>query len=86
MNPRVKGVTPLSDFRLRLVFTDDQVRIFDVKPLLSYPIYQPLTSLPYFNRVRAELGTVSWPNEEDICPDRLFLESQPATDRDLSVS
>lgn len=86
MNPRVSQVTPLPDFRLQLVFADGQIRIFDVRPLFNYPIYQTLKSIPYFNQVKAELGTVTWPNEEDICPDRLFLDSKPATDIDLALS
>ncbi len=32
MNPRVKEVKPLNNYELRLIFTNGEEKIFDVKP------------------------------------------------------
>jgi len=76
MNPRAKGVKPLSQYVLEVEFTSGEIRRFDMKALLHYPIYQPLKEQSYFERVFVSGGIVQWPNEEDISPDLLYLDSR----------
>lgn len=75
MNPRVVSVQPVEDFRLALVFDDQQCRLFDCRPLLSLGVFSQLSDPEYFRKVRAFNGTVVWPHEQDICPDTLFEDS-----------
>lgn len=75
MNPRVKSVTTLSDYRLKIVFTNGRVGLYDCKPLLSFGVFAELQDEHYFRQVKAEMGTVVWPHEQDICPDTLYLDS-----------
>lgn len=75
MNPRVKEVFPLDDYKLRLVFTNGEVKLFDAKPYLNIGIFKELKDIKAFNAVRPDLGTVSWENGQDLCPDTLYLES-----------
>jgi len=79
MNPRVADVKPLDDYRLDMVFTNHERRLFDVKPYLTIGIFQELQDAVVFNSVRAFNGTVVWPNEIDLDPDTLYLDSQPVT-------
>ncbi|WP_287693319.1 MULTISPECIES: DUF2442 domain-containing protein [unclassified Microcystis] len=44
-------------------------------PLLDFGIFQELKNKQYFNQVKILDGTVTWPNEQDICPDTLYLDS-----------
>jgi len=39
-----------------------------------------LQNFGYFQQARVEMGTVSWPHEQDFCPDTLYLESVPVND------
>jgi hypothetical protein len=75
MNPRVKSVKPLSGYRLEIVFTDGETGVYDCRPLLDFGVFAELRDEAYFQQVRAELGTVSWPHEQDICPDTLYVDS-----------
>lgn len=75
MNPRIDAVQPLADHRLRLHFTDGQVRIFDMRPYLGIGIFSELRDPAMFNTATASLGTVTWANGADLCPDTLFLGS-----------
>jgi hypothetical protein len=85
---RVRKVTPLDGFTLRLEFTDGSERTLDMEPYLKGPIFEPLKrDIALFRSVRVdeELGTIVWPNGADVCPDVLVhgrtpvaLETSPA--------
>lgn len=78
MNPRAKKAKALSGFQIEVEFTNGEIRYFDVTPLLSFPVYQPLKERNLFEKVFVSQGIVQWPNEVDISPDLLFLESRAA--------
>jgi hypothetical protein len=63
------------DFTLDLTFDDGSVRRFDMKPYLDYPVFQRLKDVNYFRKIRVEFDTVQWPDEQDISPETLYLES-----------
>lgn len=79
MNPRVAGVKPLDNYLLNMVFTNHERRLFDVKPYLTIGIFRELRDTVVFNSAKAFNGTVVWPNEIDLDPDTLYLDSQPVT-------
>lgn len=72
---KVIAVKANDDFSLDLNFNDGTVRRFDAKPYLNYPVFRELNDLSYFKQVRLAFGTVQWPNEQDISPETLYLES-----------
>jgi len=75
MNPRVKNVKPNSDYTLILTFTNDEVRVFDMKPYLGKGVFKELKDIRLFNSVRPFLGSIQWKNGQDLCPDTLYMES-----------
>jgi len=75
MNPRVKQVLALDNYKLSLVFTNGERGIYDCSSLLEFGVFKELKKYHYFNQVKAINGTVIWPHEQDICPDTLYLES-----------
>ncbi len=75
MNPRVKKVKSNSDYTLTLTFTNEEVKIFDVKPYLEKGIFRELKNLSLFNSVKPFLGSIQWKNGQDLCPDTLYLDS-----------
>ena len=76
MNPRVKSVTPTNDYMLEILFSNNEKKKFDVKPYLNFGLFSELKALPLFQTATAKLGTVTWENGLDICPDTLYLESK----------
>jgi len=72
---KVVAVRANDDFSLDLKFNDGSARRFDVKPYLEYGIFNELKDKDYFRRVKVAFGTVQWPNEQDISPETLYLES-----------
>lgn len=77
MNPRVKQVFANSDYTIDIIFDNDEMRIFDVKPYLDKGIFKDLVNKNRFNSVRPVLGSIRWEGGQDFCPDTLYLESKP---------
>ncbi|HML89906.1 MAG TPA: DUF2442 domain-containing protein [Methylomusa anaerophila] len=75
---QVKSVTPLDDYELLLEFNTGEKRIFDVKPLLDKPVFQPLRNKELFKKVHIVFDyTIAWNDDIDMCPDNLYLQSVP---------
>ena len=75
--PRVVDLEPLSGYRLRLAFSDGEIRIFDVSPLLDRGIFQRLRDEAIFNEAYIEAGSVEWPTGAGLHHDTLYLKSTP---------
>ncbi|MEA3265527.1 MAG: DUF2442 domain-containing protein [Candidatus Fermentibacteria bacterium] len=75
MNPRVESVTTTEDYRLIIVFTNGEKAVFDCSYLLDFGVFKELKDTGCFKQARVEYGTVTWPNEQDICHDTLYEDS-----------
>ena len=76
MNPRVKNVIPNNDYTLTITFTNNEVKVFDVKPYLEIGIFKELKDIGVFKSVKPFLNSIQWVNGQDLCPDTLYLESR----------
>ena len=76
MNPRVKKVTPNTNYTVRLIFDNGEEGIIDVKPYLDKGVFKELKDLHVFNSVKPVMGTIQWKNGQDFCPDTLYIESK----------
>ena len=79
MNPRVSEVTPQPGYKLKIVFNNNEKGLYDCSPLLNFGIFLELRDVTYFNRVTVCDGTVVWPNDQDICPDTLYIDAIKTT-------
>jgi len=77
MNPRVIKVIPSEDFKLELTFSNEEKRVFDMKPYLSTGRFKELKNEVMFASVVCTMGTIQWQNGLDLCPDTLYEESVP---------
>ncbi|MCO5252689.1 MAG: DUF2442 domain-containing protein [Candidatus Kapabacteria bacterium] len=75
MNPRAIKVEPKDEYKLLLEFENGERKVYDMRKFLDFGIFKELKDVNYFKKVRIEFGTVAWPNEQDICPDTLYLDS-----------
>jgi hypothetical protein len=77
MNPYVKSVQPLDDYRLEILFENGERRVFDAKPYLYRGIFIRLQDHALFAAARVVAGSVEWPGGVDLSYDTLYLESTP---------
>lgn len=75
MNPRVLQVIATDDYKLKLLFSNGEKGTYDCSALLRFGVFQELNDHNYFKKVQIVHGTVAWPNDQDICPDTLYLDS-----------
>ena len=76
MNPRVKSVKALPNYKLSIVFSSNENKVYDCSSLLNFGVLHELKDEIYFNQVKTKDGTVVWPHDQDICPDTLYLDSK----------
>lgn len=49
--------------------------MYDCSDLLDFGVFAELKDKQYFQKATVLDGTVVWPNDQDICPDTLYLDS-----------
>lgn len=77
MNPYVRQVSPMDDYRLELLFENGEHRVFDLRPYLHRGVFVHLRDLATFRAACVIAGSVEWPGGLDLSYDTLYLESQP---------
>jgi hypothetical protein len=76
-SPKVLHVQPLENYRLKLTFDNQEIRIFDITPYLTKGIFTELNDPHYFRQVKPFFGGIQWPNEQDLSRDTLYILSSP---------
>jgi hypothetical protein len=75
---RINNVAPLEGFRVRLTLTNGSLVERDLSGLLRGPVFEEIRGDPAaFRQVRAEHGTLVWPNGADLCPDVIIWGGPP---------
>lgn len=79
MNPRARSIQYIGSYRFLVLLLTDEQKLFDVKPYLVYPVYERLEDELYCARATVQNGIAVWDEETDTDPNRLYLESVPAS-------
>jgi hypothetical protein len=77
VDPRIKSVAALSEYRLLLAFDNFEERVFDMKPYLDKGVFAELADESLFRSVHVCFDTVQWNNGADLCPEVLYAGSEP---------
>jgi hypothetical protein len=75
---KVCGVRPMANYTLWVRFSNGEVRIADIKPLLKTPAFAPLADVELFNSVYIDYGIPVWMDGAiDIGSEYLYENSVP---------
>jgi len=58
MNPRIIKVEPLEEYKLKLYFTNNEIKIFDTNPYLNKGIFRELKNFEIFKQVKVFMGSI----------------------------
>ena len=80
LHPRLKNVTPMEQYRLRLEYETGEVKLLDVAPYISGTWYEELKDAAYFKTVHLlpDGVGIKWSNGQNIAPHELYECSIPA--------
>ena len=79
LRPKAINVEPHSDYCLLITFSNNEKRLFDVKPYLNFKPFNELRNITLFNTVKPAGLSIKWLHGQDICPDELYSNSLPVT-------
>ena len=68
----------VSDYLLKLSFSNGQVRLFDFSRIYDKGIFTKLKDKKYFLNYTLDGWTVDWNNEIGFAPEYLFEQGEPA--------
>lgn len=73
---KIKEFKIIAELYMLVTFSNGEKRVFDLKPLMEYPIYKPLEDYETFKTARIENGVIVLENGEiDIAPEKIYKES-----------
>lgn len=75
MSPKAIDVKVLENYKLEIIFDNNEKRIFDVEPYLKNSLFQELKDKSEFEKVKIAGLSIEWENGADICPDELYNNS-----------
>jgi hypothetical protein len=70
----IVGARACGLFKLRLTFSDGTVGVADVSDIPRSGVFADWTDERFFASVKAEAGTVVWPNGSDLDPHVLYAK------------
>lgn len=82
-SPDIKSVEILKEYNLIITFTDDEVKIFDMKQYLKYPIFKPLSNENEFRAFSIVDGTIEWKCGAELSADTFYLGSKKINKEEL---
>lgn len=62
----------LGDYRIRLWFNNDEVRVVDLADSLHGEAFLPLHDKDYFKQFSIRFNTIEWENGADFAPEYLY--------------
>ncbi len=73
--PKIKSVKPLANKCLLVEFTNDDIKIYDCRPLLEQYVFTPLKDEAFFGNVRVDKAGygVVWNDYIDLSEAELWI-------------
>ena len=72
---QVVSAEPVDDRRIRVSFENGMTGIFDCLPYMGNKYWEALKNPVFFRLVKAEYGTLCWPNDIDIDPEEIWEDT-----------
>lgn len=69
------NVKPLEEYKLHLIFENNEEKIFDLSPYLNIGKFSELKNISLFNTVKISFDSIEFGNQLDLDPEWLYLKS-----------
>lgn len=78
LRPVAKNVKAIDDYKIAIECDSGEKKIFNVALYITGNWYGKLFDVNYFKSVFANGFAVKWPHGQDLCPDEIYYNSEPA--------
>jgi len=70
----IKYAEYIEEFKVKVVFDDNKIKIVDLKNYIEGEIFEPLKNIEYFKqfKVDEDIETICWNNGADFAPEFLY--------------
>ncbi len=72
---KINKIETTADYKVYLTYSNGELRLFDMKPLLEMKPWAKINSREKFSMAQIQFNTIVWPNGIDIAPETLYLDS-----------
>ncbi len=62
----------VSDYKIKLWFNNNVIKVVDLKNSLVGIIFQPLHDVNFFKKFQIKYNTIEWDNGADFAPEYLY--------------
>ncbi len=62
----------VDNYKVRLWFNDQVVKVVDLLPFLKGKVFEPLKNKDYFKSFTVKYNTIEWDNGADFAPEYLY--------------
>jgi hypothetical protein len=76
----VRSVKAIDDFKLLLVFDNNEEKVFDMTGYLEYGLFKELKDKKMFKTVHINFDSIEWANGADLDPEILYTDSKALTE------
>ena len=79
MYPSVIAVAPQDDYILDITFNNGEIGTLDMKPYLSFGIFNRIKDYTSFEKVSVAFDTVEWESGADLDPEFVYAKCEKRT-------
>ncbi len=76
MYPSVTSVIPRDDYVLDITFSNGESGVLDMKPYLSFGIFNRIKDCKSFEKVTVAFDTIEWESGADLDPEFVYDKCQ----------
>ena len=76
MRPNLINIEILNNYRIKLWYSNNEIRVFNFAPHLNVGRYIELKNIDLFNTAKIVSNTIEWDSEIDIDPNTLYNKSE----------
>lgn len=73
MSPDAIKAEVFNDYKLRITFSNNEIKIFDMTSYLKYPVFKPLNNKDEFKKISVIDGTIEWECGAELSNDTFYI-------------
>ena len=74
--PKLLNIEVIDKLKIMLFYENNENRLLNLEKYMVSDYFKELEDLNYLKKVKIIDNTVYWPNEQDIAPETIYIDSK----------